>query len=422
MQETDKLLALMDKYSYNIIGPVMCEYTMWILTEAKKRGIKKLYFLARDGYTLFGIAKMLCSRYFPETECRYLCCSRYSLRIPSYHLIGEEALDLLLMKGCYLTPKSVLQRAGLDDAEIGEICRQTGTENENAVLSDGEFYAFAEKLRENKTYIELIKKYSEAAYEPAINYLKQEKLLDDDVIAVADSGWTGTMQRSLRILAESAGYKGRIVGFYFGMYTEPKEEADGEYLTFYFDRKKGMKRKVMFNNNLFECMLSAPHGMTMGYKYNNGKYVPILSEYPDNEMRLLTEHQNAGVLKYAEKYSETYDGNFDHGSSLKKCYGLLKRAMVYPEYNEAEMYGRFMFCDDVTESYYLSPTDSEMKDVLKEYLIVPRVMRKIFHIKSKASSKPLWLYGIIAAKPTWTRWWYRANIAGWDILRLLLKK
>ena len=421
--DIEEQLELMDKYSFRAIGPVMYEYTLWVLTEAQKRGFKRLYFLARDGYLLCEIAKKICSKQSFDIECRYLYCSRYSLRMPSYHLIGEEAFDLLLLNGYYITPKTLLMRAEFDPSEQNEIYRQLKITDENKVLSDYEFGKLADKLKENKFYINSVIEKSKTAYKPAIDYFRQEDLFENDYIAIVDSGWTGSMQRSLRILMESAGYKGKFCGFYFGMYAKPKESIDGEYLNFYFDWEAGIMHKIMFNNNLFECMLSAPHGMTLRYDYSDWISTPVLAEYQKNEMHWLVEHQIQGALKYSEEHTDKKDFTYDYKKSLRICYKILKRTMVFPTADEVKMYSRFMFCDDVTEGYHLTLTEKNMKQALNDNMLVPRVFRKLFRIKKHtAVSKPLWIYGLTAEYPAPLRLWYRLNILAWDILKFLLKR
>ena len=206
------------RYAKRIVGPVALAYTKWIIHEAEKRNITRLYFLARDGYLLYKIAKRICSTGISNIECRYLYCSRASLRAPTYHLIGKEAYELLTLGGYYATPKTILMRASLNDGEIDEICDILGVKDKNKVLSDKELSSFRALLAECDLYKNAVIKKSRPTYEPTISYLRQEGLFECDSVAIVDSGWTGSMQRSLRQLLESAGYKGRLIGFYFGMY------------------------------------------------------------------------------------------------------------------------------------------------------------------------------------------------------------
>lgn len=67
------------------LAPVLYAYIYWVLKEAKKRDIHTLYFLARDGYIMNKIARVICENEELDICCRYLYCSRMSLRMPTYH-------------------------------------------------------------------------------------------------------------------------------------------------------------------------------------------------------------------------------------------------------------------------------------------------------------------------------------------------
>ena len=43
----------------DVISPVLVMYTEWILQQAEIKKIKHLYFLARDGYLMYHIAKVI---------------------------------------------------------------------------------------------------------------------------------------------------------------------------------------------------------------------------------------------------------------------------------------------------------------------------------------------------------------------------
>lgn len=404
----------------------MFNYSWWILNEAKKRGFNKIYFLARDGYLLREIAERICKKARIGIECRYLYCSRASLRTPSYHLIGDEAFDLLTLYGYRVTPDSVLSRICSSGSEKEQVFNEIGVDAScrSVPMSKPEFDVFSAKLRSSHIFNKIVKETSLKEYDSTINYFKQEGLFDDDKVVIADSGWTGSMQRSLRQLLASSGYKGKLYGFYFGMFVEPRSKDDGEYMTYYFNSSGNVKHKVMFNNNVFECMLSAPHPMTTGYQIRGCRVDPVFSECNDETMSELVKAQISGALKYTESVlsSEYSFGDFSLKHSLKTCYKILKRAMVYPSVKEAEMYSHFAFCDDVTEAYHNPLADPKQKELLKKYMLLPRIVSRLFRIKPKNTEQLFWTYGVISLCPAAIRPWYRFNIITWEWLKFILKK
>lgn len=414
-------LSLMKIYSKKNIAPVMILYTNWVVTEAQKRGLKKLYFLARDGYLLYEIAKKIISHYGWDIKCRYLFCSRQALRVPSYHIIGEEAFDLLTLGGYYLTPKSVLSRAMLNSSQISEILNELDIKHADKTFIESEFDAFCKKIRANATYRKYVLEISKNAYPPTIEYFKQEGLFEDDVVAIVDSGWTGSMQRSLRQLLRNEGFNGKIIGFYFGMYVPQKDEEDGEYLTFYFNSQKGFWRKIFFNNNLFECMLSAPHPMTIGYETLNGESFPLYTKNHSDVMLNLIEKQIEGALEQVDDILKKEKKLPDKNCAVRHCYRLLKKSMVYPSTSDVELLSSFMFCDDVTEGYRNSIADKEMRQKLSSYAFFPRIWRKLTG-KKNGGNELFWVYGVIAYCPKISRPWYRFNVILWEIAKIILKR
>ena len=110
----------------HVFAPALGSFVMWVLENAVKSGKKRLYFLARDGWFMYRAALVICGALQLPLECRYLNCSRYSLRIPMYHLDREEALDFICRRGIGVTPDRILQRAGLSGRERKEVLKRLG--------------------------------------------------------------------------------------------------------------------------------------------------------------------------------------------------------------------------------------------------------------------------------------------------------
>lgn len=103
---------LMETLSKEFTGPLLFHYVWWVLYHAMERDIRTLCFLARDGYLLREIALQFCKKFDLPIDCRYLYSSRASLRMPTYHFIGDEADEsqLQALKG-YSIPARVFWEA-----------------------------------------------------------------------------------------------------------------------------------------------------------------------------------------------------------------------------------------------------------------------------------------------------------------------
>ncbi len=419
MQERQNQLYEQSKKN---VAPVFEAFVQWVIEEARRRDIKTLYFLARDGYILRQIAQALCEAKGIDIQCRYLYCSRKALRMPTYHLIGDEAYDLLFMGGYHVTVESFLERAGISEDEWDTVLAETGALQRSDIrreIAYAELGKYREALLQSHAFRAQVRENSLNSYPAAAGYLRQEGLFEQARIGVVDSGWTGSVQRSLRQLLQAGGFAGQITGFYFGMFTQPKDPADGEYLTWFFSANRGKSRKVWFCNNLFECLLSAPHGMTEGYKKENGVFVPVMSAPPDSREKQLFDANTAGVL----------DGAKDiilRGTeplSVKQCAALLRCLMYRPARETAELYGRFAFCDDVTEAYHFALADAGQQKLLKNYAVLSRLMRKLRRSGSAGKMTELfWPCGTAAFLDSpLKRAWYRMNIVTWEWLKYTFK-
>ncbi|WP_195593138.1 hypothetical protein [Roseburia faecis] len=397
------------------LAPVLYAYIYWVLKEAKKRDIHTLYFLARDGYIMNKIARVICENEELDICCRYLYCSRMSLRMPTYHLIDDEAYDLIFAQGYHVTVKTFFERVGLPSTKWNDIIKKTKISHIDISkeLSINEIKNVREKLCKNTEFVKFVNEESINAFDIGVKYLQQESVLSQSRVAIVDSGWTGSMQRSLRQILEYAGWKGNILGFYFGLYKIPKKE-DGEYFSFYFNGKGDIQNKALFCNNLFEIFTSAPHGMTIGYQKNKEKITPIFAEPVQKVQLEKIKNQIEGVMDGVNKIvreKNKYD--------KKYCQKVLRKIMGFPTKEISIMYGEFTFCDDITEKYQMKINGVEQKRVLKDQLILNKLIRKI---RGQKQNPIFWEFGLVSLiKNPIKRRWYWINIYIWKVIMYMVR-
>ena len=66
------------------LAPAVGAFSQWVLGRALKDGVRRLYFLSRDGWHFYHMAQRLCRAWGFPVECRYLYGSRYAWRLPLY--------------------------------------------------------------------------------------------------------------------------------------------------------------------------------------------------------------------------------------------------------------------------------------------------------------------------------------------------
>ena len=358
-----------------VLAPVLFLYVLWVLADALWDGKRRLYFLARDGYMMYSVAKYVCEQWQLPLECRYLHCSRYSLRSGEYKLLGESSLDYICLGGMRVTLERMFMRGGLTIEEAAEAGRYMGWERKmQEPLTYEQVRALKPVLKENPVFMGKMKEHADAAYSHVLGYLRQEGLFDSIPYAIVDSGWTGSVQRSIGRLLKSAGYDGKVEGYYFGMYEYAKGADPKCYHTWYFAPRGGNRKKAFFCNNLFECVFSSPEGMVKGYCRKKGRYEPVFAAESNPNRRKIEMGEDI-LLRYAEHYTGgSREKNRDLRLEKRVAASLLNAFMGCPSMEEARVFGEYLFDDDVTgeEKHPLARplTHKEMKG--------EKIVRKLF--------------------------------------------
>lgn len=340
-----------------VLAPVLNGYIIWVLKNAMAQGIERLYFLARDGYLMYKHACMYCRKYNLPIECKYLYCSRYSLRVPLYHKDMEEALAHVCRGGIEVTLRKILIRSGFNSEDISRY-EESYDGDLDKVIPYSLLGDTMNKLKSDKAFLEVLKMRSEEAWPSIIGYFEQEGLFENINMAVVDSGWTGTTQKTFNDILRAYGKDTQLKGFYFGLYEIPQNCSENDYFSFYFSPASALKRKVFFSNCLFEAVFSAPHGMTIGYEKKNDVFVPILAT-ENKHTRKLIERIEENITEFTESYlchiTEDKFNKISTDKNIDVIAAQLKLFMWKPTAMEAESYGRIQFSDDLL--------DSQMQDI-----------------------------------------------------------
>ncbi len=425
LSKSEGLLTAAEKTDHNdtfaqvtayVTAPVLFCYVKSVLDKACKAGIKKIYFLARDGYVMQKIANKIIESESMDIESKYLYCSRYVLKNALYYLCeGTEELESTGFFGrcAFQSALNTLSRAGFDDADRKAIYKEIGFDgDEKVVMGNGEFDSFCEKLKNCNILYSMLKEKSRQEYRNILAYFEQEGLFDAVPFALCDTGWLGSIQSALTKLTENK-VQCRIKGFYFGLFRNADYDS---YIPYLFAGENAHKVVPRFCNNLFECFCSAPHGMTAGFQLNEecGTYSPLFKEQNEN-IRLLAEKQAAII----EQFAENACNEKAEALPLKSVKKLLFALMYKPCYEEAEALGAFPFCDDATELNITPVAEKCDSRNLKPLIFPVRLLNKAKGRSIYPEKGVFWLYGTIALSNSRAKWMYRISVRLWEKLRLI---
>lgn len=380
-----------------VLAPGIADFTVWVLQKALKSGVQRLYFLARDGYFIYQAAELMCKELQLPIECKYLSCSRYSLRVPTFYLDMNEALDYICRGGIDVTIAKILSRTGISTENQEEVLKSLDLAlGKDEVIPYARLTEIRKHLSENAFFMKCLYKNSREKFPSLEGYLRQEGLLDSINVAIVDSGWVGSMQRTLNKVLSTLGRKESVEGYYWGLYELPKDVNPDTYHCYYFSHKKGLKEKVYFSNCLFETIFSAPHGMTLSYEERNGRYFPIYDSY-DSERFVFMKKTEHYLHRYIEEFVEALKGVELKDLTSQFCVikHLFRIFMGIPTKNEAEVFGKFQFSDDVLEVHKQEVAVLMTEEELKSNHVCNKLL-VMLGIKKTYVKESAWYEGSVA--------------------------
>ena len=255
-----------------IVSPVLIAFCEFIIDSALKKGISKLYFLARDGQILKLISEKMIAARNLDIECIYLYASRQALHLPGFTSV-ERSLSWILDGPHPLTLNKLSKRTEIPEYILYEVfskyCRLPLSSN--TPLNTKHIHkAINDPIITNKIF-----EISKENYARCIEYFEKIGLANDwksaQKIAYVDVGWRCRLQSSLDSICNKYGCNPEnTIGFYFGI--NDSVYADGSRcIGFLFDEKNKSQNLIsdFRHHDMLEHFLRANHPQVMKYAKSN---------------------------------------------------------------------------------------------------------------------------------------------------------
>lgn len=283
-----------------VAAPALIGYILWIIHRAQALGLRRLFFLARDGQILHDIATRLVTRLGVDLDLHYLAVSRRSTNLAATFDVSRDETDWVFRDAPLMTVSEVLQRFGLvwDDVaghlEAGDPGAGIGP---GEVGPDAPWPVGTEvgrrlrRLIENGVLRDLVLANAERERSVVNRFLEQEGLLDDHPTGIVDFGGVGSQMRSLHTLVAATGVqppKILLVGLddpaAAGLMrppVDPEWVADTHTWLYDHRRGRGRRRKRGFGT-CFQMFTAADHGSVTGYaEVGGGALEPVFTVATD---------------------------------------------------------------------------------------------------------------------------------------------
>lgn len=279
---------------------ILMPYVLWVIQETLRNDIRRLYFIARDGYILKQIADRVirCKGY--DIQTKYIYGSRKAWRLPAFSKTNDSLVDLISWSHTQKMDSldKLADAFGLDSSELLDFL-PNGFER-HVVFTPYTLYLTVCQLDKNSSFKQhLIKKYRKER-EVVKRYLSENIDISDSRYAFVELAGGGYTQRCLadmlREIAEDKGFPmgeeaARIKTFYFKMDRLNKWEECQQYVFF---------PEYNVKNIIVEMVCRACHGQTIGYQEKDGKVVPRLDDEGKELLSYGYDSYIDGIMKYTE--------------------------------------------------------------------------------------------------------------------------
>lgn len=279
---------------------ILMPYVLWVIQETLRNDIRRLYFIARDGYILKQIADRVIQCMGYDIHTKYIYGSRKAWRLPAFSETNNSLVDLISWSHTQKMNSldKLADAFGLDSLELLGFLPE-GFESD-IVFTPYTLYLTVFQLDKNSSFKKyLIKKYRKER-ELVKRYLSENIDISDSRYAFVELAGGGYTQRCLadmlREIAKDKGFSmgeeaSRIKTFYFKMDRLNKWEECRQYVFF---------PEYNVKNIIVEMVCRACHGQTVGYQEKGGKVVPMLDDEGKELLSYGYDSYIEGIMKYTE--------------------------------------------------------------------------------------------------------------------------
>ena len=273
-------------------GPALAAYVLWVLRRSSELGLRRLYFVSRDGHLLLEIAKRLQPKLGVHCELRYLFGGRQAWHVAGLSEVDDRQLERAFNVAGFCSIAMVLTRLGIRPVEVSEGLRACGfpPRSWNQHLhpkQQSRLLSCLLDVIEDERVRDLIRTRARESRERTISYLRQEGLFDPGPFALVDLGWSGRMIESL---TQASGIQ--PVVFYVGFHGWKSAVGAPRRECWLFDKATqcGFVKAGNYAALPLEAFCQADHGTVLGYEERGGRMVPVMQDGRRNPLMMRWGH------------------------------------------------------------------------------------------------------------------------------------
>lgn len=365
-----------------VLFPVALAYVLWCFQQARRRGLRRLEFAARDGQLLYEIARKIGPYVAPEVAVGYFHGSRLAWLAPAAAGAAQPDFRLLADHARPSTLRGALDRLGVT-AEQADVLLGGSDPALDDPLSPSVIAQALERLFLTPHGREVLAGHANAAIKGFGAYCKARSLAGRERWAIVDMASRGNVGRLLNAAVANIGLTAPVE-LYFGLHGSAST-ADREIAGWLFDDAAGVgePERMAEINVLLEMLFAADHGSVTGYD-EHGQ--PQLADDENGSVLKwgLREVRSAVELCVDELSPLLVDLNVDASFSTVAL-ALLEEFWLRPTAEEVGEWGAFPFEADSGRVY-------EVAEPVTTAEFCAHLMRGRLHLRARQT----WPAGVTA--------------------------
>jgi len=348
---TDKFSPKDDKYytfGYETFGIILYGFSKWMIADLKKRNIKKILFLARDGFIMQEAFHRM-----PEHEIfqdDYLYISRRSIRVPLLWKASKKDRLKAIFPTTYISISDLITSVGLNPQNYAAAIAGHGLKA-NQVIRDKDIDANTAVAGLIDDIWDDVTENSKKEYEFLIRYLEKFDLSGD--IAIVDIGWRGSMQYFLNEALADIGIDAKLHGYYITLSSTMIKGQDMKGYLGNVDGESAGCDLLRGYVGLIETMFLKAEGSTVKYQVTDSDVFPVLGKYEYADGSGLSEETGhimqiqKGAIDFIKDLAyEDCLCNFSPETAFKNLSDMAN----YPTLEDIKMFGWFRLFNNGTVS------------------------------------------------------------------------
>lgn len=354
----------------SVLGPTLVGFAWWVAGQARRSGIRRLYYVARDGHVMLEAARPLMALLAPELELRYIHGSRQPW------ILGAAAHSDAVLRAWAeprpdFTPRTTLARLGLGPEQARSLVKHRLFQAEWADLTlTSRDRAVLHELLVSEPMYSVIRRNASACSSRTTSYLRQQGVLDGVPSAFVDAGWGGRTAGALDTLvrAEGAEPPMHLLMAVTGNAVDAERHRGSTVCSWLFDLQQWPRGagEIPSPNVLVEMLCAGREGRTLDYhREEDDQWKPVFAR-PDN--RPIIEWGlpavQAVAVRTAERFAAMVPGGAAPVDWAPPVRAILQDFWTRPTREEAREWGSFPWEDEVASEFSTVATSVTVRSAL----------------------------------------------------------